>query len=70
MFCSVFCVGLYPLFEGRHSMANTFKSIVRDLSGRGGVIKGRAAREGSGSEESTSPVEGGEKVPVVTEKSE
>jgi hypothetical protein len=49
-------------------MANTFKSIVRDLSGKGGAVKGRSVRELSGSEESTSPVEGSEKIPVVTEK--
>ena len=36
LFCSAFCVGLYPLWEGRASMAHTFKSIVRDLSGKGG----------------------------------
>ncbi|KAL8703482.1 MAG: hypothetical protein Q9201_003325 [Fulgogasparrea decipioides] len=35
LFCSTFCVGLYPLWEGRHSMAHTFKGIMRDLSGRG-----------------------------------
>ncbi|KAL8735039.1 MAG: hypothetical protein Q9181_002977 [Wetmoreana brouardii] len=35
LFCSTFCVGLYPLWEGRHSMAHTFKGIVKDLSGRG-----------------------------------
>ncbi|KAL9043845.1 MAG: hypothetical protein Q9214_002980 [Letrouitia sp. 1 TL-2023] len=35
LFFSAFCVGLYPLWEGRHTMAHTFKSIVKDLSGRG-----------------------------------
>ena len=70
MFCSAFCVGLFPLFEGRHSMANTFKGIVRDLTGRAGAIKGRHVREGSGSEGSTeSPIGGSEKILVVTEKS-
>ncbi|KAI4169047.1 MAG: hypothetical protein LQ343_005980 [Gyalolechia ehrenbergii] len=35
LFCSSFCVGLYPLFEGRHSIAHTFKGIVKDLTGKG-----------------------------------
>ena len=35
LFCSSFCVGLYPLWEGRHSMAHTFKGIVADIRGRG-----------------------------------
>lgn len=35
LFCSTFCVGLYPLWEGRHSMVHTFKGIVRDLTGKG-----------------------------------
>ena len=55
LFCSSFAVGLFPLWEGRHSMANTFKGIFRDLSGRGGAItRGRAIEESEGS---TSPVE-------------
>ena len=35
MFCSVFCVGLYPLWEGRKTSFRTFKAIIRDLSGKG-----------------------------------
>ncbi|KAL8944114.1 MAG: hypothetical protein Q9211_000705 [Gyalolechia sp. 1 TL-2023] len=35
LFCSTFCVGIYPLIEGRHSMAQTFKGIVRDVTGKG-----------------------------------
>ncbi|KAL8971244.1 MAG: hypothetical protein Q9183_001144 [Haloplaca sp. 2 TL-2023] len=35
LFCSTFCVGLYPLWEGRHSMATTFQGIARDLTGKG-----------------------------------
>ena len=55
LFCSAFAVGLFPLWEGRHSMANTFMGIVRDLSGRGGAItRGRAVGESEGS---TSPVD-------------
>ncbi|KAL8712368.1 MAG: hypothetical protein Q9225_006958 [Loekoesia sp. 1 TL-2023] len=44
LFCSAFCVGLYPLFEGRHSMVHTFKGILRDLRGKGKPpIQGRTA---------------------------
>lgn len=46
-------------------MANTFKGIVRDLSGKGGhATRGRVIE---GKEES-SPSEEGKKDPVVTEK--
>lgn len=55
LFCSSFCVGLFPLWEGRHSMARTFKGIVRDLSGKGG--KDTRGRVIDGSDGSTSPVE-------------
>lgn len=35
LFFSTTCVGLYPLWEGRHSMAHTAKSIYYDITGRG-----------------------------------
>ena len=41
LFCSTFCVGLYPLFEGRHSMKHTFEGIVADLQGKGLRKRGR-----------------------------
>ncbi len=42
LFFSAFCVGLYPLWEGRKSMAHTFRGIVRDLKGgSGAAVKGR-----------------------------
>ena len=70
MFCSAFCVGLYPLFEGRHSMANTFKGILKDLSGKSGAAT-LHGREGSGSEESTPTAGDYEKAAaVVSEKKE
>lgn len=51
LFGSAFCVGLYPLWEGRRSMAHTFRGIMRDLKGgRGAVVKGRVV-EGSVKEE-------------------
>jgi len=34
LFFSAFCVGLFPLWEGRHSMAHTFRSIYRDITGQ------------------------------------
>jgi hypothetical protein len=43
LFCSAFCVGVYPLWEGRHTSARTIKAIFRDVTGRGGrpVTHGR-----------------------------
>lgn len=35
LFCSSFCVGLYPLWEGRKTCARTTKAIFRDITGRG-----------------------------------
>ena len=35
IFFSLGCVGIYPLWEGRRSLAHTFKSIVKELSGGG-----------------------------------
>jgi Na+/proline symporter len=35
MFCSAFCVGLYPLWEGRKTSVRTFKAIFKDLTGKG-----------------------------------
>lgn len=57
LFCSAFCVGLYPLWEGRHSMAHTFRGIARDLSGKGGhIVQGRSVHADEGSGEG-SPIE-------------
>lgn len=67
LFCSSFMVGLFPLWEGRRSMANTFKGIMRDLTGKGGAAKMRGRvvegteRSPSGSED----VAGDEKTPAV-----
>lgn len=44
LFFSAFCVGLYPLWEGRKSMAHTFKGILKDLSRGGGGAKVRGRR--------------------------
>ncbi|OCL08720.1 Na+/solute symporter [Glonium stellatum] len=34
MFCSAFCVGLYPLWEGRKTSSHTLKSIFLDITGK------------------------------------
>jgi hypothetical protein len=34
MFCAVFAVGLYPLWEGRGTMARTAKAIFADITGK------------------------------------
>jgi hypothetical protein len=34
LFCSAFCVGLFPLYQGRKTMAHTVRSIFRDVTGR------------------------------------
>lgn len=43
LFFSSFCVGLYPLWEGRGTMAKTVKAIYRDVSGRGRTLHGTEA---------------------------
>ncbi|KAL1887836.1 urea active transporter [Sporothrix stenoceras] len=35
IFLSLCAVGIYPVFEGRRTLVHTFKSIGRDLSGKG-----------------------------------
>ncbi len=35
IFCSLGAVGVYPIFEGRKTLAHTFKSIALDLAGKG-----------------------------------
>lgn len=50
LFISSFCVGLFPLWERRHSMAHTFKSMYLDIIGkRKPTLQGR---EGAVTEES------------------
>lgn len=55
MFCSACCVGLYPLYEGRKTSANTFKSIFMDLTGKRAAVRAPVVTEGEGTE---TPVEG------------
>lgn len=43
LFCSAFCVILYPLWEGRKTSTHTFKSIFLDITGkRKPTMHGRA----------------------------
>jgi hypothetical protein len=34
LFFSMACVGIYPLWEGRKSLAHTFRSMWRDVTGK------------------------------------
>ena len=34
LFCSLGCVGLYPLWEGRKSLAHNISSIFKDITGK------------------------------------
>jgi hypothetical protein len=34
IFCSFFAVGLFPVFEGRHTLVRTFKNIYLDVTGK------------------------------------
>ncbi len=52
IFCSLGCVGLYPLWEGRGSLARVSRGIMLDLrGGKGMVVRGEVAREESVSSE-------------------
>ncbi|KAF2767021.1 Na+/solute symporter [Teratosphaeria nubilosa] len=43
LFCSSFCVGIYPLWEGRHTSSRTIKAIFLDIAGkRKPALHGRA----------------------------
>lgn len=44
LFCSAACVGVYPLWEGRHTSKRTIVSIFKDVAGKGKPIThGRAS---------------------------
>lgn len=71
LFCSTFCVGLYPLWEGRHSQAHTIKGIYKDLTGKGKPpLQGRSSGvdEGSSQDEGESIREKGMKEAEATVK--
>ncbi|KIW81574.1 hypothetical protein Z517_04600 [Fonsecaea pedrosoi CBS 271.37] len=72
LFCSSFCVGLFPLWQGRKTMAHTVKSIFLDVAGkRGSALHGRPAEVVEGEDQETSgqqtPHDGAEKVVVKTD---
>ena len=53
LFCSTFAVGLYPLWEGRKSLAHTFSEMFKDLTGKRGkqrpvveIVEGREGESG------------------------
>ncbi|PSN66870.1 urea active transporter [Corynespora cassiicola Philippines] len=48
MFFSAFCVGLYPLWEGRKTSARTFKYMFLDITGKKKPPKAGAVTEGTG----------------------
>lgn len=66
LFCSSFAVGLYPLWEGRHTSSRTIKSIFLDITGkRKPVVHGRATMaETAVAEEKLDEKKGGETPPV------
>ena len=57
IFCSTFCVGLYPLFEGRHSLMRVSRGILADLKGGNGRVM-----RGEGSDTASSRRLSGERV--------
>ncbi|KAI9771135.1 MAG: hypothetical protein M1840_002486 [Geoglossum simile] len=68
LFGSGFCVALYPLWEGRHSMAHTFKAIYLDITGKkkpaiqgrhGEVIEGETSDGGTPTDPEKTDVKSG-----------
>lgn len=57
IFCSTFCVGLYPLFEGRHSLMRVSRGILADLKGGNGRVM-----RGEGSDAASTDRVSGERV--------
>lgn len=53
IFCSLFGVGLFPIYEGRKTLVNTFKFIYLDLTGKRHPGKNRSlAIEGETAQQS------------------
>lgn len=48
IFCSLFAVGLFPIYEGRKTLAETTKCIIRDISGNYHPSKIQHSIEGQG----------------------
>ena len=72
LFFSSFCVGIFPVWEGRKSIANTCSGIWHDLTGKGGrrvrgsVFEGRRVSVADGTRTSGS-IAGSEEKNVKTE---
>ena len=70
LFFSAFCVGLFPLWQGRKTAAHTIKSMIRDLTGKGKqghVLQGESRTPESKDGESDG---GAERISEVMEKKE
>ncbi|KAJ9632916.1 urea active transporter [Knufia peltigerae] len=66
LFCSTFAVGLFPLWQGRKTMAHTVKSIILDISGKKHpAIHGRVSAVGD--DETSGAATPEEKTTVKTE---
>ena len=65
LFCSAFCVGLYPLWEGRHTSGRTIKAIYLDITGRKKpVLHGRTTMaESADAEQKMDEKKGAETLP-------
>jgi Mg2+/citrate symporter len=61
LFCSALCVGVYPLWEGRHTMVRTAKAMF----GKGKMKRGATIHEGEMAEETgiSTPTEKGTEQP-------
>lgn len=57
LFCSTACVGVFPLWQGRKTMAHTVRSMVLDVRGRyRPTLQGRAEEVGDEEEEKSTKV--------------
>ena len=65
LFCSAFCVGIWPVVESRSTIVHTVKSMILDVQGKyhpkhhheGGVIEGESSDEGKGEAKETTEKE-------------
>jgi hypothetical protein len=68
LFFSIFCVGIYPVFEGRHSLKHNIWSIFKDITGKEHPSKHHNAEalytEGKEVDAGTPPVADAEKTPA------
>jgi len=45
IFCSLGAVGVFPVYQGRHTLVHTVKSIYLDLTGKKGIKTIRAENQ-------------------------